>query len=212
MKNNSNTENIQQFFATISPWESAYNHIGLSYLAIRKNKVLNLIQGRLFLLTSPPNIPRSHFQTGRVLSGFFTLSELGLTYRDLILKIAKNARIETPVGELIFPLEGNSSINSTFVPFHKEGIQAGNRLSVLLLSGARRDHYIQQPEIDWELKAAPEPFDVIDELLLEYSLGGPHNEFVNFEVIAMNVAAIALDSRVEGEEAAPSILSRIIHQ
>ncbi len=124
----------------------------------------------------------------------------------MISQLATCGRITTPVGELVLPVEADSRVTSTFVPFHQEAIRTGNRLPILTLSGARGDHYVQQPDIDWELKAAPEPFDNLDELLLEYSLGGPHNEFVNIEIIATNVAVIALDSRAAGEEAAPSIL------
>jgi hypothetical protein len=200
-------DNIQRFFQTISPWEAAYeNNIGLSYFAIRKENVLNLIQCRLFLNTYPPNITLTKFESRQVLAGYFPLSKIGMDHHDLISQLSSNGRIKTPVGELVLPVEAEHRLTSKFVPFHQEGIRNGNRLTVLTLAGAGWDSYIQQPDIDWELKAAPEPFDTLDELLLEYFLGGPRSEFASIEIIAMNVAVIALDSRVDGEEASPSIL------
>jgi hypothetical protein len=199
------TENIQRFFSTISPWEAAYTDPGLSYLAIRKDGVLNLLRGRLFLNTVPSKIPRAQFQTSDVLVGYFPLSELGQSHRDIVSQLAATGRMTTPVGELVLPVDDQHPLTSHFVPFHQEGLRAGNRLPVLTFFGTRLDSYVQQPHIDWELKAAPQPFDTLDELLLEYFLGGSRDERASIEIIAANVVAINLSSRVDGEEAAPSV-------
>ncbi len=197
--------NIQRFFSTITPWETAYTEAGLSFLAIRKDGVLNLLRGRLFLNTVPSKIPREQFQTRDVLAGYLPLSELGQSHRDMVSQLAATGRFTTPVAELVLPVDDQHPLTSHFVPFHQEGLQAGHRLPVLMLFGARIDSYVQQPHIDWELKAAPQPFDTLDELLLEYFLGGSRDERASIEIAAAEVAAIVYDSKVDGEEASPSI-------
>ncbi len=198
-------ENIQRFFSTISPWEAAYTDAGLSFLAIRKNGVLNLLRGRLFLHTAPPTIPRTQFQSSSVLVGYFPLSELGQSYRDIISQLAETGRITTPVGELVLPVDEQHPLAALFVSFHQEGIRAGNRLPVLTFFGTDLHSYIPQPHIDWELKAARQPFDTLNELLSEYVLGDSRDQRASMEVIAVHVAEVVFSSRVDGEEAAPSI-------
>ena len=198
-------KNLECFLSAISPWEAAYVHAGLSYFAVRRDGVLNLMQGRLFLHSTPSAIPKTQFETNQVLAGYFPLSELGLEYRDLITQLVTSGRISTPVGKLVFPMQAEGQVATHFFPFHREGIRSGNRLSVLMVSGAQRDSYIQQPDIDWELKAACQPFDTLHELLNEYSLGEYRGDFANVEVGASPVIEIVFNSKVEGEEAEPSV-------
>ena len=205
MMDDHHSENIERFLSTISPWEAAYTDAALSFLAIRKDGILNLVRGRLFLNTFPSKTPREQFQTNDVLAGYFPLSELGQRYRDTISQLAATGRITTPVGELVLPVDEQHRLTALFVPFHQEGLRAGNRLPVLTFFGKGLYSYVPQPHIDWELKAAPQPFDTLDELLLEYFLGGPRDERASVEIIAANVAAINLSSRVDGEKASPSV-------
>jgi hypothetical protein len=198
-------DNIQRFLSNIAPWESAYTDIGLSYFAIRKDNVQNLLQGRLFFNTVLTTIPHKQFKTNDILAGYFPISELKVGYRDLITQLATHGRIKTPIGELVFPTEDNGRVATEFNPFHREGIRNGNRLTVLTLSGARGPLFVKQPDLDWELKAGPEPFDSLNELLLEYSLGTYRQDFTNIEVVAFQVGAVDLNSRVEGEDAEPSV-------
>lgn len=205
MIDNHYAEDIQRFLSTISPWETAYTDEGLSFLAIRKDGVLNLLRGRLFLHTAPPTIPRTQFQTSRVLAGYFPLSELGQSYRDTISQLAATGRITTPAGELALPVDDRNKLTALFVPFHQEGIRAGNRLPVLTFFGTDLHSYVPQPHIDWELKAAAQPFDTLNELLTEYFLGYSNDQRASIEVIAVHVAEVVFSSKVDGEEAAPSV-------
>jgi hypothetical protein len=43
--------------------------------------------------------------------------------------------------------------------------------------------------LDWELKASPTPYDTLQELAFEYSLG-PLRDVINLEVVAFNVVGI----------------------
>lgn len=53
--------------------------------------------------------------------------------------------------------------------------------------------------LDWELKASSTPYDNIQELSFEYSLG-PLRNFYNVEFIAFNVASIDVTSIITGNK------------
>ncbi len=198
--------NIENFISSISLWDGAYSHAGFSYVALKRDGALHLISGRLFLHTAPSAIPKNHFQSNQVFAGYFLLSELGVDYRALIKQLTQTGIIKTPIGELIFTPDEKGKLSTYYTPFHRDGINAGKRLSYLKISGAHQHSYIKQPDIDWELKAGMEPFDSLNELMIQYSLVGTYTgDTSNIEVVAINVAEINFSSKVEEEKAEPSI-------
>lgn len=206
-----NRETVERFWADIAPWEAAYTHPGLSFFAVRHSGQLLVLHGRLFLHTAPPTIPRKHFESANTVAGYFPLAELGLTHRAMVGKIMASEPIQTPLGELHLPLDSNLSAH--YMPFHPDGIGGGNRISVLLISGAQRHSYTQQPQLDWELKSASAPFDSLGELLGEYSLGGYKGDFAHIEVVARAAVEVDINSVVHGDSAKPALfLSNSLNQ
>ena len=67
---------------------------------------------------------------------------------------------------------------------------------------------LQQPALDWEVKAATPPYDSLNELVLEYGIGpSSMGNTTHIEIVAFNVAAIdAAKSGVSGEDAAVHVL------
>lgn len=200
-----NRETIERFWTDIAPWEVAYTHSGLSFFAVRRDGQLHLIHGRLFLNTVPSKITRKHFETESVVAGYFPLSELGLTHRALVDKLMTSDVVITPVGGLLFPIDTAASASANYTPFHPEGIHGGSRISVLMISGDQRHAYVQQPQLDWELKSASTPFDSLGELLGEYSLGIYKGDFAHIEVVALAVAEVDFNSVVKGETVKPAL-------
>lgn len=198
-------EQIEKFFSTIDPWFKAYAHIGLSYFAVRKDGEINLLQARLFLNTAPSAIPQAHIETASVLAGHFNFTELGMKLRDFVDRLVENGEIDTPLGKFKFPSEKDREFSAYFDPFHQEGIASGNRLSVLTITGARKYSFIEQTKFDWELKAAPQPFDSLDELLSILVLGGKREDSANIEIVAYHVAEMNFNSVVSGTDAKPSV-------
>ena len=177
-------ESIQHFIANISAWEDAYAYPELSFFAVRKGNLLHLVQGRIFLRAQPATIPQRQFESESVAAGYFPLAALGLDYHTLINRLCASETIETPVGNIVLPIDSNGSVSTHYIPFHSEGLSLANRLAVLMLSGAQRHSLIAQPNLDWELKAACEPYDSLSELLFDYSLGAYHGDFSSVEVVA----------------------------
>lgn len=194
-------EAIERFWTDIAPWEKAYIHSGLSFVAVRHNGQLHMIHGRLFLRPSPLSVQSTPFESANVAAGYFPLSELGLTPRSLVDRIMASESINTPLGPLLLPLGANAKPSAHLLPYHPEGISSGSKLAVLMISGAERYGYVQQPQFDWELKAASQPFDTLGELLTEYSLGPYKGDFAHLEVIATTVAEVDFKSQVQGTTA-----------
>jgi hypothetical protein len=103
-----NIETTERFWADVKPWEAAYTYAGLSFIAVRRDARLNLLHGRLFLHTAPPRIPRGHFESANTVAGYFPLSELGLNHHDLVEKIMASEPIQTPLGDLLLPLDAGN--------------------------------------------------------------------------------------------------------
>lgn len=199
------TEQIEKFFSTVEPWFKAYSNIGLSYFAVKKGGEKYLLQARLFLNTNPSSISAIRVETENILAGHFNFSELGLSVQDFVNSIVGEGVVTTPHGKFIFPTEDEGEISAYFEPFHQEGISSGNRLSVLTISGARKYSFVELPKFDWELKAATQPFDSLDELLSLLVLGGKRGDLASIEIVAYNVAAINFNSTVSGTNAKPSV-------
>lgn len=198
-------EQIEKFFSTIEPWIKAYSHIGLSYFAVRKDGEINLLQARLFLNTAPSEFPHNRIETASVLAGHFNFARFGIGLRDFVDRLVEGGEIDTPLGKFKFPSEKEGEFSAYFDPFHQDGIANGNRFSVLKIRGARKYPLIEQPKFDWELKAAPKPFDSLDELLSTLVLGGSRDDSANVEIVAYHVAAINFSSVICGTGAKPSV-------
>jgi hypothetical protein len=67
--------------------------------------------------------------------------------------------------------------------------------------GADVDHSTPTVVYDWEVRAAPEPYDGIQELIGEYQTGFPRNDRIVMEFVAPNVAAFDLSSSISGTKA-----------
>lgn len=203
--NDLNRETIGQFLNDIALWESGYEHPWFSFFAVRRGDSLHLLQGRLFLHIRLPNLPKYGFQSERFVAAAFLLEEVGLTTRVLIEKLIAGELISTPFGNLVLPGDDTGGVSTHILPFHPDVVGGGARTSVLVISGSKRQGYVQQPSADWELKSAEIPFDSLHELLNEFSLGPYKGDFSNVEVVAIPIAEIDLNSAVQGEYAKPAI-------
>lgn len=196
---------IEDFFAGISRWETAYAHASLSYFAVEHDGRFVLAQARIFLRITPATAPTTHFETGSMRVGHFTLKELVVTPRELVNQIVGGS-LSTPHGALHFPPDHAGHYSAAYMPFHYEGQKNGNRIDVLTIAGAQGLPFISQPQCDWQLKAASRPYDSLNELLFEYLLGAYAGGPALVEVVASPPCEIDLSVRAHGTQAAPAIL------
>jgi hypothetical protein len=191
---------VDDFFATIEPSRSAYQHVGFSYLAIKFGESYQIIRGRVFLNTAPPNATLPHFSSPHVRAGHYSLNELGFRVRPFLNQLMTGV-IETPDGPLLFTPASGGRYGASFIPLHPDGLSTQARFAVLTLMAGATDH-IRQPEIDWEIKAASRPYEGLQELANEFSLGPLVQRPSYVEFVAYNVAVVdAQTSKVDGTRA-----------
>ena len=197
---------INQFFGGISPWEDAYRHASLSYFAHMHDGELMLLQARLYLRTTPLNVPESNFRSSTIRVGHYFLSDIQGSPRVIVDEIL-TGKLTTAYGAFRFLPDDGGRYSAGYMPFHHEGIRSGSRVAVLTLTGARNGHQVSQPECDWELKAAPRPYDNLNELLFEHGLSAFNaSNAAVVEIIASPACEVDFNARVDGATATPGIL------
>ena len=191
--------NLDKFLKAIEPNLAAYNHASFGHLALRKGEVFELTEGCLLLHVSSKPVSSGFFQSENVRAGICPLSDLKLSPEEVIESLLAGS-LRTPMGELIFPPKQGQPHSIHFSPLHQDGILRQCRQMQLNITGNERQH-VDPTIIDWELKASPTPFDGIQDLCNEYSIGPISGDFLNVKVIAFRVAEVMADSSVEGSKA-----------
>ena len=117
-----------------------------------------------------------------------------------------SGKLITPHGELRFAPEKDRSHSIYFNPFHAEGVPFQNRQGFqyrqmqLHIRGDRRDR-LDSLSLGWELKAAPTPFEGVQELCSEFGVGPIDGDSSTVEIVAFSVAAIGGESSLTGTKA-----------
>lgn len=88
---------------------------------------------------------------------------------------------------------------------HPEGLNQGNRLAILSVSGGTRYSFVPQPETDWMLKAGEKPFDSFNELSTEYNLGIFQSDRALLEIVAPTAVEVSAKSSVNTTDASIGI-------
>jgi hypothetical protein len=194
---------VDAFFAAIQAVEGAYCDVQLSYLALRAGGQFEIIRARIVFNTSPTYPLPPNFISPNVRAGRFRLTKTDV--RGLIAGLSAGS-IKTPDCELRFPEGPSGYYTATFVPFHPDGLQTQTRLNVLTLFGGPIEA-LQQPDLDWEIKAASQPYDGLQDLAEGFSVGPIRASNREIEVIAPNVGAIdTQNSTILGTEAKVHVL------
>jgi hypothetical protein len=187
-------QNIENFFTAIEYKLDSYPGHTFSYIAVRIEGIFFLLQGRLFLNMTAAQIPFTHFESHHIRAGNYALSELQISAAELVARLTLGS-LSTPHGEMCFsPNEGGNFL-ANYDPLHQAGQSDQARFDVLTILGGVAQPSMFRPMLDWELKASPIPYDNLQELAFEYSLG-PLRDVNNVEVVAFNVAAIDAASTI----------------
>ncbi|MBB3410838.1 hypothetical protein FHT87_004785 [Rhizobium sp. BK316] len=166
------------------------------FCAVKINEKFQVIQARLFLEGGTP--PETSFYESRtVVAGRFSLPETGLSPIDFIRSVHKGDFV-TPKGTLAFAANNGGARPINIQPFHPAANQG--RLAVLTISGATMGELCSRPLIDWELRGADEPYDSLDELLLQFRLGTPGQETA-FDAVIQPVLEVDFACAINGEDA-----------
>ncbi|MCS6472220.1 hypothetical protein NX871_19940 [Burkholderia thailandensis] len=194
---------IASFFDAIEPWKSAYPKARLNFIAIQRDDTLVILAARLHMSPVFRDTPKERFSEGGLVAAQLELDGGVAAFIQIIQQIASPEGFEIPgLGKLVLRSEDNQNI-SVGPPdlLHAEGLSQGNRLAVLIMSGARRDMLAPQPQTDWMLKAATRPFDSLAELCVEYGLGAAPNSQSMLEIVAHTAVEVWLGATVKDGKA-----------
>lgn len=152
------------------------------------------------MLANESDASLSLFTSENVRAGRYRLSDLGCDCRQFIEQLL-SGKLRTPDGVLSFPGNNADQHGATYTPFHPDGLLTQSRISVLKILGKEMIQ-IQQPDLDWEIKASDTPYDGLQELMLAHGLGSLSGPTNNVEVVAFNVLYVdSQKSVVDGEKA-----------
>lgn len=194
--NEHNREYVKSFFSDIAAWSEACSTHIVSYVAFRGHNGFELAKARVFFEMRPRDIEKAFYEFENIQAGVFHLSDLKMTPEEFIEELEKgnfpatNRKLSfAPKGchdVLTFLPEGNGGFSAYYNPYHNEGLETGNRLSLLSVMGGPSSLQPRYTELDWELKSAKKPFDNVQELLFELSLGTVDSSKTEVEFIAAN--------------------------
>lgn len=199
-------EQVKEFFDYASQLHKEnQNDQTFSYIAVKRDSYFFLIKGAVVYNTRLSKTPLTHFQSDRVRSGTYTLSELRLDPRGLIEALI-SGELSTPHGVLRFHPNDAGNYAATRDPFHQDGIKAQARLDFLTVLGGPLENLLaEKASLDWELRASPTPYDNLEELAFQYSVG-PLRTTACAEVLCLNVAVFDFGSTLSRSEAKLAVL------
>lgn len=198
--NDYDRKKLDDFLLSIEPILAGYKHASFSYFALKQESDFVLSQDRLHLSGVPIQVPSGHFEYRNIKAGNFSLNESNQT-PQVIIESLLSGKLLTPHGELNFPEDQNHKYSTYFDPFHQDGIQSQLRQMQLVISAGSRPRIFSSMEIDWELKAAPTPYESVQDLCNEYAVGPISGEQIRVEVVANNLAAVDAGSFVKETKA-----------
>lgn len=201
--NEYSSKQISAFFEAVSPWREAYKQARLHYLAVRHGPHLLLLSARVYLGLASNDLPKERFRAGSIEAGQWDIPQDEMSVEQALIALLSEEGMAIDghgLLKLASDQDGEISVSSPML-LHPEGLNEGNRLAVLTVSGSHRFGYLPQPETDWMLKAGRVPFDTANELSVEYGLGALRGDTALLEVVALTTVQVSSRSTVLGTRA-----------
>lgn len=196
---------LNEFLAMIQPWDIAYENAIFSFIGLRKENSIDIIQGHLIFLNSAEYIAPKIIEAGDFVGCLFRLKDYGNNFNSTMSKLS-TGHLETPAGMAKILPNQNEQISGSFVsnPFAFSNAQA--RINKFYFYGAQGHEMPPLETVRMKLQAAATPYDSIEELAAELLITGFRHDIVSVEVTASNVATVDLSKRVIGNYAEMSVL------
>jgi hypothetical protein len=189
---------IKDFYKAFRPIQDAYAHGTFAFFALKRPQGVVIQKAAIFLGCLPLICPSYRFDSQRVRAGAYKLEELGVNFETLIDQVCSGS-IPTPDGPLLFPAISPGRPEATFDGFHMLG-GAQQRLSALTLSGVSQIA-LDQPSLDWEIKANDMPHHGVVDLLSVFDLGPLSGSYSTVDVITFGAATIDATSKIDDTKA-----------
>lgn len=193
---------IDDFREFIYSWKDLYSWALITCLAIKANDGPKIFQAQILFMPSFPKINQEFkIETDHVLA-LTRIEKADWEYILSCLEAANDGYIYTPEGKIFLEKDTCKRLDAQFNPIHPPRIEDGPRLPALQIFGTDRFTLkkggLSDQLLDWELKAAPEPYDNFNDLLTymgfpEARLLGDRTEL---SIIGLAPAVLSQDSRI----------------
>lgn len=196
---------IIDFHSAIATYADSV-YASLSYIARIIGTEKYVVKARLVLHGKGmlPN-PRL-FKSSEIIAETFLLDDLSQNLVDVI-NGALDGRIITPQGEFSLPAVEGTPRSAIFIPLHPEVLAQQIRVGVLQIRGTDQLHHYKNDLLDWSLRAGAEPYDGINELSIDFGLGGILENAVIFEAVAPSIVQLNLERKIVKNKAEIEIFS-----
>ncbi|WP_353227653.1 hypothetical protein [Novosphingobium sp.] len=168
-----------------------------SFVAFRRDGRWEIFRARITLHLPATKIPLLSVRTDNILAGTDPVGT-DLFALEKCIDAMRSGVIEVGGETLHFLPRMGGEYGMTFIPLHPDGIASQTRIAVLQMFGNDQTGYLLHPPFDWELRAAAQPFDGVNELTRELNLATLPQHGSLFEAVAFNVVAIDNASHVDG--------------
>lgn len=162
----------------------------ISYVATRQGADF-IVVGATMRLSSLEN-PRhdATFLGTTVRAGRFQLSELGIGAAEFLEAAVQTSQFKIPGGELKFLPGDSGQYGCGLMALSPQGLQMGKRVGILTIHGATVHGRVSQPELDWELKAAEQPYEDLNEFTASFDIEPIQGHTIAFNVMSLPVVEI----------------------
>lgn len=203
MISNENADVIE-FNKLLSLWKEVYKWKTTLFVAIKTLEGTKLLIGRIiFDSVKPLDSLLFGFESSHIIAGR-EISETTINDIDLCIKNATGGNLLSSKQAFTLYLKGSDTLGTTFFPVYHPTITSGPRWPSLIIRGSRKYELLSPPNFrpmelpDWDLKAADQPFDSLDELFthLGFPTSQQAGDSVALEIIGACPALIADDSKI----------------
>lgn len=158
---------ISEFLGLAEPISPTAKYATFSYLAVRNEDRLILVQGRLLLNLIPQEIQPA-FTSENVVAGQQLLADIDKSPEDVLRELADGV-LHFPFGDLHFD-QYEAGGYSFHLDQNQSGLNQQGRMVVLTISGRHRDTFFDANAVDWELRGATTPYQNLHELVSQYRM------------------------------------------
>jgi hypothetical protein len=178
----------------------------LTYIARVGCDQPHIVKARLNFHGEGTDLAPKFFASPEIVAERFLLSAHGLTPGNVV-KGALDGKIATPSGEYAFLPQHTGGYAATFIPLHPEVLAQQSRTGVLQIRGTDQSDHWQNQVLDWALRSADAPYDSLNELSIDFGIGGLIERSTIIEAVAPNIVAIDLSNQVTGGTARIGVLA-----
>lgn len=201
----SNDHALQSFASATASFPSSMA-ASFTYIARVGIETPYIVKARLSFYGVGAEFSPKIFESPEIVAERFELASIGLTPENVIHG-AVNGKVMTPRGEIAFLPRFSGGFAATFIPLHPEVLAQQQRTGVLQIRGTDQSDHWQNAELDWSLRSAEIPYDNLNELSIDFGMGGLIEPSTIVEAVATNLVAIDLSNQVTGTTAKIGVLA-----